>query len=226
MTASYPMAKKEIFELTETQLARQLREFENEIARRTRAQRQNAPPDVAGIIRGNEYAKRAIKVAAVGGHSICFFGPPESGRGMLRALAYDLQVTKTFEAWPCECGGHGNPYRPCSCDVEGINAYRCEWPLADIYVEVTASHAGLLEQPLGEPFIDMMKLTTVSRGRVISDQLTTEARKLLKGASSDFGFTLADIEIIKRVAASCAKLGTGTIVGPEHVAEAVGYRRR
>lgn len=225
MSAPYPMAKKEIFELTETQLSRQLREFENEIARRNRSHRANAPPDVAGIIRGQEYAKRAIKVAAVGGHSVCFFGPPESGRGMLRALAYDLEVKKTFEVWSCACSGHGDPFRPCTCDPEDIGVYRRDWPLAEIYVEVTASHVGMLEQPFGESFVDMMRSTTLSRGRTMGD-LTPEARKFLKMAGNELGLTLGDIDIAKRIAVSCAKLGSGTVVGPEHIAEAVGYRRR
>jgi predicted ATPase with chaperone activity len=54
--------------LTDTKLARLHRQTANEIARRTTAVTEGH--DAASIVCGNEMAKRALLVAAAGGHSI------------------------------------------------------------------------------------------------------------------------------------------------------------
>ena len=88
--------------LTDSKLATLYRQTINEIVRRTTAATNGY--DAASIICGNECAKRAVVVAAAGGHSILFVGPPNCGKTMLRAVALELGLGNTFEARPCPCG--------------------------------------------------------------------------------------------------------------------------
>ncbi len=65
--------------------------------------KENHYPDI-GEIRGQAVAKRALEIAASGGHNICLYGPPGTGKtmlakaftGILPALSFDesLEVTR------------------------------------------------------------------------------------------------------------------------------------
>jgi predicted ATPase with chaperone activity len=87
---------KSLFKLTDAELSVQLADMQAEARQRT----QEATSGAGTIIKGMEFAKRAVVVAAAGGHSICFFGNPGSGKTLLRAFAFTLGVHESYELPP------------------------------------------------------------------------------------------------------------------------------
>lgn len=79
--------------------------------------------------------KRAILVAAAGGHSLLIVGSKGVGKTMLRALASELGLDETFEGTCCPCGKYTDPKAACNCTPEEIEAWRREWPEADMTIE-------------------------------------------------------------------------------------------
>ena len=76
-------------------------------------------------ISGNESAKRAIEVAAAGGHALLILGPPGSGKTELRRSAMDLGLpgANVLTAMPCKCGYYNDPTHMCHCTVQMIRQY-------------------------------------------------------------------------------------------------------
>ena len=63
---------------TDHTLTRTRQQIDDEIRRRTLTHTDGCDP--AAIIYSNEMAKRALIVAAAGGHSLLFVGPPNCGK--------------------------------------------------------------------------------------------------------------------------------------------------
>ncbi|MFZ2267693.1 MAG: YifB family Mg chelatase-like AAA ATPase [Azonexus sp.] len=72
---------------------------QNELAAPTAAACVTGPdyPDL-GEVRGQNQAKRALEIAAAGGHSLLMIGPPGSGKSMLAARLPGLMPALTIEA--------------------------------------------------------------------------------------------------------------------------------
>jgi predicted ATPase with chaperone activity len=107
-----------------------------EVERRTL----EAASDSGAVIKGLECAKRALVVAATGGHSICFYCTKHSGKTMLRALGLKLGHKLTFEARTCPCGNYNDPRLTCRCSEAKVRKALDAVPQAEIYCEVNLNH--------------------------------------------------------------------------------------
>lgn len=102
--------KKDIITMSDEQLSLFQDEIKQEIARRNQFEN-NKLVD----IHGQEYAKRALVVAAAGNHSITLFGPKGCGKTLLRHLGHKLGIETSYETFLCPCG-YWEGSKPCQCD--------------------------------------------------------------------------------------------------------------
>jgi predicted ATPase with chaperone activity len=206
--------------MTDQKLSDLRRKVVNEIERRSTAATNGH--DAAAIIHGNECAKRALVVAAAGGHSILFIGPPNCGKTMLRAAALELGLSETFEAWPCPCGWRSHRDSPCCCSAKQAERHIAKLPVADITVEM---HAPTDRDMIcrGTSLAEM-KEQIACRSRHDSTQLDEFGRTLFKATINEMAIDAAAQQSILAVARTIANLDNSETINSAHVVEAVNYR--
>lgn len=212
--------KTEPFKLSDSELATQIDALLAE-------QRKRLAMTIKGrasLIYGLESAKRCCLVAAAGNHSLLFVGPPDSGKTMLRAFAYELGADKIYEIRPCPCGYLGNPKRACSCTLAAIKKYKL--PKADIFCEtfeVPSRERTPNNATSGDYYKEQLERC---KNVVVSPILDSDGKKLLQYAENELELTIAGVERCQRVAQTIAKLDGDTTIKSQHILEAIQYRER
>jgi len=205
---------------TDKQLAADFHKLRGEIERRARV----SIGDCAADIKGNELAKRVVTIAALGGHSVLFVGPPGSGKTMLRALALSLGNPLTFEAWPCPCGFRSSPRKPCNCTVKQIEKHVAKWPTADMFCETTALPAGEYLAARPGTTLAMIKENIERATPECSRELDNTCNRLIEQAISQMGLTTAQADLTINLATTIARLDGESRIQICHLAEAINYR--
>ncbi len=206
--------------LTDTKLAALYRQVSNEVERRARIAANGH--DAAALVHGNEMAKRALVVAAAGGHSLLLVGPANCGKSMLRAVALELGLGQTFEARPCPCGNYSNPCAGCSCTAPQIERHVQKFPVADITVEVVRPPEREMRSS-GTTLAEMRKQIEAKTDHSALD-LDDVTSGLLRTAVVELG---VDPDVRRRiiaVARTIANLDRRERIEAPHLMEAINYR--
>jgi predicted ATPase with chaperone activity len=206
--------------MPDSKLATLRNQVADELARRTKAAVNGH--DAAAIIYGNEAAKRALVVAAAGGHSILFVGPPNCGKTMMRAVALELGLTETFEGRPCPCGWRSHRDHPCTCSAKQVQRHMAKLPLADITIEMHQPESRDRIMP-GSSLAEMRQYIANTTDDESLD-LEETASRLLRASVQEMGLDEAVRQRIVQVARTIANLDRVEHIHSAHVCEAVNYR--
>ena len=216
-----------ILSLSDNKLNALWSEVNLEVRRRVSA---SACDDLA-LIKGQEMAKRALTVAACGGHSILFVGPPNCGKTMLRAAAIRLgNNIAAFEARPCPCGYYGAVRKPCNCTAEKIEKKIATFPITDICIEVPeVPEREMRSQTPGTSTADVMgyiKNCAACKAAYPGQSLAldNDSAIILKAAVTELGIDADARTRILLVARTIANMDKQENIRAHHLCEAVNYR--
>lgn len=170
-----------------------------------------------------------------------------------RTITYPAQFMCVASLNPCPCGYNGADAKRCRCTPQQIERYlsKVSGPLLDrmdIHIEVPAvafsklrakqtpqwGSAQIRQQVLEARQIQTNRFsgTTVRRNAVMSHRqvecfcdLDAQGEMFLKQAMTQFGLSARAHDKICKVARTIADLDQAPNIAPEHVAEAISYRR-
>ena len=169
----------------------------------------------------------------------------------LRSTEFPAEFVLVAAMNPCPCGYRSDPRRACTCTPPQVEKYlgRISGPLLDridLHVEVPAvPFTQLAEAPPGPTSADLRADVLRARarqaerfgkqapgvnGRMTPRQvrkychLKPESASLLKGAMEELGLSARAHDKVLRVARTMADLEGTEAIGPQHIAEAVGFR--
>ncbi|QMU55776.1 MAG: YifB family Mg chelatase-like AAA ATPase [Candidatus Mycalebacterium zealandia] len=167
-------------------------------------------------------------------------------------LTYPAKFMLVGAMNPCQCGHLGDTSKPCSCRPEQIRKYRAKLsgPVLDrfdINIEVPAlEYRELSDETAAESSADVKDRVNSARGiqnerfggaGVFSNSqmspemlkkfapLCDSSKKILERAVEKLGLSARAYDRIIKVSRTIADLAGSDAIEPEHIAEAVQYRR-
>jgi magnesium chelatase family protein len=178
--------------------------------------------------------------------------PLETGRILISRAARQAEFPASFQLIaamnPCPCGHLGSPLHACRCSPDAVARYqrRISGPLLDridLRVEVPAVlPQTLAAAPDGESSSSVADRVASARGIALARQscpnsalagklldehcaLAPAATGFLQSAAKRMGWSARGFHRVLRIARSVADLAASETITPEHLAEAIQYRR-
>lgn len=217
--------ERELFKLTDADLSVLRQAVMHECGRRTRMAVEGR--DAGAVVYGNELAKRAVLVAAAGGHSLLLLGPSNSGKTMLRAMAFALGLAEVFEARSCPCGNFGAVDQSvCACTAAQITRHRRKIPVAEVNVELCRPRPRDIDSKYRwTSLADLRRQleSALDHERVFT-ALSDVPLNLLRVSVRELGIDPAAEASIRNVARTICALDRRTEIEPSHICEAINYR--
>lgn len=178
---------------------------------------------------GLENGKRAIEVAATGGHSILLIGPPGYGKSEL--LRHLPEKNVKAESWPCPCGYLGDARRGCGCDPAQIK-YWYVYHLGRHAHEMTVELCAPRPDEFGtnqkrEHWEEVKSRIEKACAQIQSvDSFSDDAKSLLNRAYHECTFSPRTRSQVIKVAHTIAAMDNAKTVESWHMAEAIQYAPR
>lgn len=178
--------------------------------------------------------------------------PLETGRITISRAARQADFPARFQLVaamnPCPCGHLGSAARACSCVADAVLRYRARisGPLLDridLQVEVpTVAAEALAAARDGESTASVASRVAAARRCALARQgcrnaelagdaldlhaaLDAEGTRFLRSSAARLGWSARGLHRVLRVARTISDLAAGATIRPEHLAEAIQYRR-